>query len=91
MCTERPCFCCETYCCCDTVSNKLQFGSKFPKSRILEQSDDAPLEKYHKALDDAVNIKSTNTAFWTKDPTIATYGQNKRRLQRRLTEPHLGT
>ena len=62
----------KTYCCYDTTSQKLKFTSKAFNKRVLEQGSDGLLEKFRKALDDAVNIRSTNRDFRTKDQTVAT-------------------
>ena len=46
-CTEMLCLCSKTYCCYDVTSKKPKFSSKGLNKRVLEQSGDGPLERYH--------------------------------------------
>ena len=43
-CTELLCLCGKTYCCYEVSSNKPKFSSKGLNKRVLEESDDRPLE-----------------------------------------------
>ena len=70
----------KTYCCYDKASNKVKFSSKGLTERLIEQCSDGPLEKYVKVIDERGNITSTNRVFRTKDYTVPTYDQTKRRL-----------
>ena len=79
-CTEMLCLCGKTCCCYDVTSNKLKFSSKGLNKRILEQSDDGPLEKYRRVLNEKVNVTSNNRGFRTNNHSVATYEQVKKGL-----------
>ena len=51
------CLCSKTFCCYDTVSNKLISNNKRFHKQTLKPSGVGPLQKYRKVLDDA---KKTN-------------------------------
>ena len=78
--SEMLCICSKTNCCYDLTSNKLKFNSKVLNRLVLEQSGNGPLENYHKVLDDAVIIRSTNRVFRPKDHTVVTYEQTKQAM-----------
>ena len=50
--TKRFCLCSKTYCCCESLSNKFKFGSKGLTKQTFEDSGDALIAKYQKALDE---------------------------------------
>ena len=75
---ERLCLCSKTYCCYDVASNKLQFSSKRPKKRVLEQIGERPLEKYRRVLKEKLNVTSNNKGFTTNNHSVATYEQVKK-------------
>ena len=79
-CTEMLCLCSKTYCCYDNKSDKMKFCSKGLNKRILEESCDGLMEKYRKALDEAINLTSTNRGFRTNNHTVTTYKQTKKVL-----------
>ena len=59
-CTEMLCLCSKTYRCYDVTSSKLKFSSKGLNKRVLEQSEDGPLEKHRRVLNEKVNVTSYN-------------------------------
>ena len=65
-CTEMFCLCSKTYWCYGITSIKLKFDNKGHKKRILEQSGDEALEKYHRVLNEKVNVTSNNRGFRKK-------------------------
>ena len=79
-CTEMLCLCSETYCCYDSHSNKYKFSSKGFNQRTLEDCGDGALAKYRKALDEFINVTSTNRGFRTVHPSVATYEHTKKGL-----------
>ena len=79
-CTEMLCLCRRTYCCYDVTSNKLKFSSKGLKKRVLEQSDDGPLEKYPGVLKEKINVTSNNRGLRTNNQSVATYEQHRKGL-----------
>ena len=58
-CSEMLCFCSKTYCCYDVTSNKFKISSKSLNKRVLEQSGDSPVDKFHRDLDE--KDKNTST------------------------------
>ena len=65
-CTEMLCLCSKIYCCYDVTSNKLKFSSKCLNKRVLKQSDDGPLEKYCRVLNEKVKVTSNTRGFRKK-------------------------
>ena len=79
-CTEMLCICSETYCCCDSNSNKYKFNSKGLNKRTLEDCGDGPMANYREVLDELINVTSTCRGFRTVHHSVATYEQTKERL-----------
>ena len=79
-CTELLCLCGKTHCCYDVNSNKPKFSSKGLNKRVLEQSDDRPLETYRIDLNEKVNVTSNNRGFGTNNHSVAIYEQVKKCL-----------
>ena len=71
-CTEMFCLCSKTYCCYAVTSNKLEISSKGLNKRVLEQSDDGPLQKYRNVLNKNVNANLNNRGFRTNNHSVAT-------------------
>ena len=65
-CTELLCLCSKTHCCYDVTSNKLKFSNKCLNKRVLEQSDDGPLQKFLRVLNENVKVTSSNRGLRTK-------------------------
>ena len=74
------CLCSKTYCCHNVTSNKLEFSSKGPNQRVLDESGDGPLEKDRRVLNETVNVTSNNRGFRTDNHSVATYEQVKKSL-----------
>ena len=72
------CLCRKTYCCYDNKSDKFNFSSKGLNSRVLEDSEDGPMSKYRRVLDEAINLTSTNEGLKTVNHMVATYEQTKK-------------
>ena len=79
-CTEMLCLCSKTYCCYDSNSNKHKFRSEILNTRTLGDCGDGSMAKYRKALDEFINVTSTNRGFWTAHHIVATYEQTKKGL-----------
>ena len=79
-CTEMLYLCSKTYWCYDVTSNKLKFSSKGLNKPVLEQSDDGPLEKYRRVLNEKVTVTWNNRGFRTNNHSVATYEQVKKGL-----------
>ena len=79
-CSEKLCFCIKTFCCYDRKSNKYKFSSKWLNKITLEDCGDGPMSKYHKVLEEAVNVTSTNGEFRSMKHSVATYEQTKKGL-----------
>ena len=79
-CTETLCLCSKTYCCNEVTSKKPKFSNKGLNKRVLEQSDDGPLEKNRRMLNEKVNISSNNRGYRTKNHSVATYEEVKKGL-----------
>ena len=62
-CTEMLCLCSRIYCCYDFTSNNIKFSSKGLIKRVLEQSDERPLEKYRRVSTGKVNVISNKIGF----------------------------
>ena len=63
-CAEWLCLCSKTYCCYYKQTNKHNFSSKGLNKRTLEEcGDGGPMPKDRKALEEAVNVTSTNRGF----------------------------
>ena len=77
-CTEMLCSCSETYCCCDSNSNKNKFSSKGLNKRTLEDCGDGPLANYRKVLDEFNNVASTNRGFPTVHRSVAFMNRPKK-------------
>ena len=78
--TEMLCLCSKTYCCYDVTSNKHKFSSKGLNKRVLEQSEDGPLEKYRRVLNEKANVTSNNRGFRTNSHSVAFYEQAEKSL-----------
>ena len=78
--TETLRLCSKTYCCYDNKSDKFKFSSKGLNKRGLDDSGDNPMSKHRRALDEAINIKSTNRGFRTINHMVATNEQTKKGL-----------
>ena len=76
-CSEMFCLCSKTYCCYDRKSNKYKFSSKGLSKRTLEDCGDRLMSKYRKALEEAVNVTSTNRGLRAMKHSVATYEQTK--------------
>ena len=74
------CLCSKTYCCYNVISIKPKFSIKILNKRVLEESDDGPLEKYRGVLNKTVNVTSNNRRFRTENHSVATYEQIKKSL-----------
>ena len=79
-CTEMLCLCSKTYCCYDSLSNKLKFNSKGLNKQISEDSGDGPMPKCRKVLNKTEIVTSTNRGFRTKNHCVATYEHTKKGL-----------
>ena len=79
-CTEMLCLCSKTYCCYDVTSKKPKFRHKGLNKRVLERSDDGPLEKYRRVLKEKVNVTSNKRGFRTNNFSVATYEKVKKSL-----------
>ena len=78
-CAEMFCLCSKTYCCYDEQTNKQKFSSRGLNKRTLEDcGDGGPMPEYRKALEEAVNVTSTNRSFRTIQHSVATYEQTKK-------------
>ena len=73
--TETICPCSKTYRCYDSQSNKFEFRSKNLNKRTIEDCGDGPMSKYHKVLEEVVNMSLTNRGFRTLQHLFATYEQ----------------
>ena len=62
----------KMHCCYDVASNKFNFSSRGLNKRALEHSGDGPLDKYHRVLDEKVDIPSTHRGFRKNNHTLAT-------------------
>ena len=90
-CAEMFCLCSKTYYCYDEQTNKQKFSSRGLNKRTLEDcGDGGPMPEYRKALEEAVNVTSTNRSFRTIQHSVATYEQTKKNLSyfypRRIVE-----
>ena len=79
-CTEMICLCSKTYFRYDSQSNEFKFSSKGLNKRTLEDSDDGPMSKYRKVLDEVLDVTSTKRGFRTIQHAVATYEQPKKAL-----------
>ena len=80
-CAEMLCLCSKTYCCYDKQTNKHKFSSNGLDKRTLEEcGDGGPMSKYHKVIEEAVNVTSTNRGFRTNQHSLAMYEQTKKGL-----------
>ena len=80
-CTEMICLCSKTYCCFDSATSVCKFSSKGLNKRALEEaSDQGPLNKYRKVLQETGNCTSTNRGFRTIKHMVVTYEQTKKGL-----------
>ena len=71
--TELLRLCSKTFCCYDSNSNKYKLSSKGFSKRTLEDCSDGLMAKYRKALDDFIDVTSTNRSFRTVHHSAATY------------------
>ena len=79
-CAEMLCLCSKTHCCYDKQTNKHTFSNKRLNKRTLEKcGDGGPISKYRKALEEAVNVTSTNRGFRSFQHSVATYEQTKKK------------
>ena len=62
---EMLCLCSKTYCCYDKQNNKYKCSTEGLNRTTLEDSDDAPMSKYRKVLEESVNLTSTKRGFRT--------------------------
>ena len=74
------CLCSKTYWCYGNKSDKFKFSSKGLNKRVLEDSEDGPMSKYRRVIDEAINLTSTNKGFRTINHMLATYEQTKKGL-----------
>ena len=62
-CKETLCVCAKTFCAIVSPQTSWKSRKKGLNNRVLEQSDDGPLEKYRCLLDEKMNTTSTNRSF----------------------------
>ena len=62
-CAEMLCLCSKTYCYYDKQTHKHKFRRQDFNKRTLENCGDGPKSKYRKALEESVNVTSTNRGF----------------------------
>ena len=71
-CAEMLCLCSQTDCCYDVTYINSKFINKNLNKRVLEQSGDAPLEKYGRVFNGKVNVTSNNRGFRTNNNSVTT-------------------
>lgn len=74
--TEMIALCSKTYCCYNSVTDKVKFSSKGINKNHLEE----PLKKFRRVIKEQVNVSSTNRGFRTVDNMVKTYEQTKKGL-----------
>ena len=72
--------CSKTSCCYNKQTNNYKFSSKGLNEKTLEDCGDGPRSRYHKVLQEAVNVTSTNRSFQTIRHGVALYEQTKKGL-----------
>ena len=77
-CTEIFCLCNKTYCCYDSLSSKVELGSKGLNKRTFEDSRDGSMAKYQKTVDGTEKVTSTNRGFHSKNHCISIYDRTKK-------------
>ena len=80
-CAEMLCLCSKTLCCYNEQTNKHKFSSKGLNRRTLEEfGDGGVMSTYHKVLEKAVNVSSTNKDFRSIQRSVATNERTKKGL-----------
>ena len=79
-CKEMICLCSKAYCCYDSQSKKFKYSSKGLNKRTLEDSSEAPMSKYWKALAEHTDVTSQHRGCRTIQQAIAIYEQRSKGL-----------